>query len=143
MGKVKIRKLKKTDYSKGYCELLAQLTDVGNISKEKFEKTFNFLNSDIFVMEYNSKIIATGSIIIEQKFIHSCALYAHIEDIVVDKTYRGMGFGNLMMDRLIYFADKNNVSKISLNCRINNIKFYEKCGFKENEIQMVRINKLI
>lgn len=41
------------------------------------------------------KIVGTGSLILEQKFIHECALKGKIEEVVVDNTYRGRELGKL------------------------------------------------
>lgn len=39
------------------------------------------------------RIIGAGSLIIERKFIRGLGLCGHIEDIVVDKGYRGKNIG--------------------------------------------------
>ena len=40
-----------------------------------------------------SRIVGTATAAVERKFIHSCGKVAHIEDVVVDSTYRGKKLG--------------------------------------------------
>jgi GNAT superfamily N-acetyltransferase len=40
-----------------------------------------------------NKIIATATLLVELKFIRSCGKCGHIEDVVVDSTYRGLRLG--------------------------------------------------
>ncbi len=131
-----IRPLSLNDYYKDYINLLSQLTHIGDISFDQFQDTFHNLKSHIFVIENNNKIIVSGTIIIEQKFIHNCSKVGHIEDIVVDKDYRKFGLGKSMIEYLVCNAKKQNCYKIILDCDKNLIQFYEKIGFKEKNIQM-------
>ena len=139
---MEIRNLQKTDYNKNYLNLLEQLTKV---DKEKitFEKFKNFIddlnkNHKIIVIEFKNKIVATGTILIENKIIHGLSKVAHIEDIVVDEESRGMGLGKKIISFLIDIAEKENCYKVILNCKNKYIKFYEKCGLKPHAIQMVK-----
>lgn len=54
---------------------------------------------------------------------------AHFENIVVDKDYRGKGYGKKIMNILIQKSMKKNCYKSSLTCKDNNIRFYKSCGF--------------
>ena len=137
-----IRHLESMDFNKNYLHLLEQLTKV---DKEKitFEKFKNFVdnlnkNHKIIVIEFNNKIVATGTVLIENKIIHGLSKVAHIEDIVVDKESRGMGLGKKLISFLIDIAEKEKCYKVILNCKKEYIKFYEKCGLKNHAIQMVK-----
>ena len=46
------------------------------------------------------KIIGAGSVIIESKFVRNLGLCGHIEDIVVDKSYRGKNLGRRLIELL-------------------------------------------
>jgi glucosamine-phosphate N-acetyltransferase len=139
---MEFRNLQKTDYNKNYLNLLKQLTKVDKqkITFEKFENFINKLNKNhkIIVIEFKNKIVATGTVLIENKIIHGLRKVAHIEDIVVDKESRGMGLGKKIISFLIDIAEKENCYKVILNCRKENINFYEKCGLKNHAIQMVK-----
>jgi glucosamine-phosphate N-acetyltransferase len=81
-------------------------------------------------------IIATGTIILEPKFIHNNGTVGHIEDIVVDKDKNGLGIGKKLIDELVNIAINNGCYKVILNCSETNIGFYEKAGFKTKDRQM-------
>lgn len=134
MNNYNFRLIRADDYNKGYIELLSQLTTVGEISKDRFvlqlELVKKSIGHNIYVLEHNNKIIATGTLLIEFKIIHNCSSVSHIEDIVVDKNYRGQNIGKKLIEHLIYISKLNKCYKILLDCNEYNKKFYEKCGFK-------------
>lgn len=135
-----INKLSKNDYHKGFLELLEQLTEVNpdSISYEMFCEHLDSITSDIYVIKNISKnvIVASGSLLIEKKFIHGLSSVGHIEDIVVDCDYRGMGFGKQIVDYLVNKAKINGCYKVILDCSEQNVEFYKKCGFDEKGIEM-------
>ena len=136
MNNYEIRKLEKSDYYKGYFYLLNQLTNSPCITYDNFCKQFDLVNSRIYVIEDNNQIIASGTLLIERKFIHNISLVGHIEDIIVSNQYRGKKVGKQIINYLINIAKKENCYKIILNCKENIKEFYEKNGFKNNGLQM-------
>ena len=57
-----------------------------------------------------------------------------IDNVYVEKEYRGQGIGNKLMSRLISIATENKVTNITLEVRIGNIvarNLYKKFGFHE------------
>jgi len=130
------------DYNKGYLQLLKQLTiiDPDKISQKEFANIIERLNSNhqIIVIENpnTNKIIASGTIFIEQKFIHNMGLVAHIEDIIVDEKYRNEGLGRILIRTLTDIAKSKSCYKITLYCVDTNIKFYEKNGYIKKGYQM-------
>ena len=134
------RKLEYTDYEKNYFELLEQLTIAPKCDIDKFTSFIsNTLskNHQIFVTESENSIIASGTIIIEQKLIRNFGKVGHIEDIVVDKVYNGKGIGKKLINTLVEYAKDNGCYKVILDCRDDVVSFYEKCGFKKKENEMV------
>ncbi|KAL9241049.1 hypothetical protein vseg_015207 [Gypsophila vaccaria] len=141
----KIRRLEITDKSKGFIELLRQLTVCDSVSDVKFEARFRELSAEgdnhvICVVEDNNtgRIIATGSVFIEKKFIRNCGQVGHIEDVVVDASARGMNLGKKVIEYLTAHAQLMGCYKVILDCNAQNTAFYQKCGFKQKEIQMVK-----
>ena len=136
------RYLQKKDYNLQYLDLLEQLTKVNKelISRNDFSNFIDNLNENhqIIVVELDNNIIATGTILIENKLIHGISKVAHIEDIVVDKKSRGMGLGKKLISFLLNIAENKKCYKTILNCKKENIKFYEKCGLKHNGAEMVK-----
>ncbi|XP_050437653.1 glucosamine 6-phosphate N-acetyltransferase [Adelges cooleyi] len=132
-----LRPLCLDDYERGYIGLLSQLTSTGDVTKEMFTDTFNVMKNNnggthyIIVVHDTQKnrIVATGSLIIEKKFIHSCGKRARVEDIVVDSDYRGKGFGKIIVQRLIALAKILKCYKISLECLNAKVNWYGSMGF--------------
>ncbi|ERN09626.1 glucosamine 6-phosphate N-acetyltransferase [Amborella trichopoda] len=138
-----VRKLELTDYSKGFTELLSQLTLCPPITEDDFHSRFHELQSlgedhSICVIENSSshEIVATGSVFVEKKFIRNCGKAGHIEDVVVDSRVRGWGLGQMVVNYLSDYARSTGCYKVILDCDVENGQFYEKCGFKEKGVQM-------
>ncbi|KAI3674748.1 hypothetical protein L2E82_51974 [Cichorium intybus] len=140
----RVRKLEITDKNKGFMELLQQLIVCGPVTDDEFQNRFKEFESYgddhvICVIEdaTSSKIIATGSVFIEKKFIRGCGKVGHIEGIVVDSSARGLQLGKKVVNFLADHARSTGCYKVILDCSADNKAFYEKCGFKEKEIQMI------
>lgn len=125
------------DYHKQYLDLLKQLSEVGDISYEKFTMIFPKL-AGIYVIEdlITKKIIGSITLLIEQKIIHNAGRVAHIEDVVISKEYRKCGLGNFMVRQAIQEAEELGCYKVILDCDDRLISFYEKCGLKRKGTQM-------
>ncbi|KAE8711118.1 Glucosamine 6-phosphate N-acetyltransferase [Hibiscus syriacus] len=143
-GKFRVPKVELSDKSQGFIELLRQLTVCDSISDKEFEERFKEISMYgddhvICVMEdeTSSKIIASGSVFIE-KFTRNCGKVGHIEDVVVDARARGMRLGKEIEGYLADHARSMGCYKVILDCSDDKKVFYEKCGFKQKEIQMVR-----
>lgn len=131
-----IRKLELNDYDKGFLELLDQLSDTPKISREEFENHLKDVNSNIFVIEKDNVIVASGSLLIEKKIIHSGGKVGHMEDIVVHKANRGEKLGQIIVDHLIKFAKDEGCYKIIADCKDELLKFYNKTGFERRGLQI-------
>ena len=130
------RNIKIDDY-KDIIVLLKQLTKC-SYDKHSFEKYIDNLpnNQHHFVLEKEGKLIASGVLVIESKIIHNFRNVGHIEDIVVNKNYRGLGLGKKIIQYIISFAEKKDCYKVILNCDPKIQSFYESCDFKKYNIQM-------
>ena len=109
-----------------------------NLSVDEAKILFQSLpeNITVFVIKHWNKIIASGTVIIEQKFIHNGGKVAHIEDVIVHPNYRGSGAGKLLVEKLLEEAKKKGCYKTILNCDDKVVGFYEKLGFKKCSLQM-------
>ncbi|KYQ91353.1 glucosamine 6-phosphate N-acetyltransferase [Tieghemostelium lacteum] len=139
---IEFRSLEITDYEKGFSEVLQQLTEA------KFEKS-KFIERYLQMKQYNDtyfvivaedkssgKIVAAGSLIVEKKFIRGVTSCGHIEDIVVDKTYRGKNLGLKIIQQLKHLGKIMGCYKLILDCDEKNEKFYAKNGFERKAIMM-------
>ena len=130
------RRLEKGDYDKNYLELLKQLTVIGDISKEKYEATFDKIGAEVWVVEFEGKIIASVSLLLEQKVIHECGIVGHLEDVVVDRDYRKYGMGKFIIERIIKIARERGCYKLIGDCKSELLGFYEKNGFESKCVQI-------
>uniref|UniRef100_A0A183CN08 U2 snRNP auxiliary factor large subunit n=1 Tax=Globodera pallida TaxID=36090 RepID=A0A183CN08_GLOPA len=132
-----LRPLSLNDADLGFVELLEQLTSVRPLSVEQFKDRFTQLSGQkprgyhIFVIEKESskKIVATATLVLEWKFIHSCGARGRIEDVVVDREERGKHFGRILNEYLVSLARNLGVYKLSLECVDQLVPFYEKFGY--------------
>lgn len=140
------KKLESGDYYKGFLQLLERLTEVGTdeITYDSFSKHLQDRESNtqtyVIVDTKFNKIVATGTLIVEKKFIHKLSSVGHIEDIVVDEHYSGSGLGKKIVNILSDLSKSTGCYKTILNCAGKNVGFYQKCGFVEKEIEMVMYN---
>lgn len=133
--------LKEEELTQNYLNLLEQLTTVGSINLDDLKQHFRLINSNplhkVYVLKLNDgTIVATGTTLIEPKFIHGLSYVGHIEDIVADKNHRGKGYGKLMMKNLLKVCEEHKCYKVILDCKESNVGFYVKSGFIANGVEM-------
>eukprot|EP01113_Clastostelium_recurvatum_P011584 TRINITY_DN1591_c0_g1_i4.p1 TRINITY_DN1591_c0_g1~~TRINITY_DN1591_c0_g1_i4.p1 ORF type:complete len:180 (-),score=33.25 TRINITY_DN1591_c0_g1_i4:405-920(-) len=141
------RPLQINDYAKGFCSLLAQLTDITGLTKEAYEARWNEMAkaNDALGPTYHvvvcedlntKKLVACGTLLVERKFIRNGGLCGHIEDIVVDASVRGKSLGLHLINNLKEIGRKAGCYKLILDCSDKNVPFYERCGFTKKELMM-------
>ncbi|WWD21053.1 hypothetical protein CI109_105534 [Kwoniella shandongensis] len=140
-----LRPLSSTDNARGHFDLLSVLTVAPPLSAKTYKDTFNELKSCpntyftiVIVHRESDKVVGCGSLIVERKFVRNAGLVGHIEDIAVSKTMQGRKLGIKIIKALEEIGRTRGCYKIILDCSDSNIPFYEKCGFKHKEFQMVR-----
>ncbi|XRM44046.1 Glucosamine-phosphate N-acetyltransferase-like protein [Aspergillus tubingensis] len=138
----KIRPVRRSDYSRGYLDVLRVLTTVGTITEEQWNKRYDWISSRndeyylLVICDGEDRIVGTGSLIVERKFIHELGLVGHIEDIAVDKSQQGKKLGLRIIQALDYVAAQVGCYKSILDCSEANEGFYLKCGFKRAGLEM-------
>jgi len=105
-----------------------------NFSKPVNSEYLSDPNSTTIVISVEDIIVGVASIHIIQKLTRILGI---IEDVAVNKKYRGKGVGKKLVERLILIGKQKNCDKIVLSSSEENSKFYEKIGFKKKELQMV------
>lgn len=123
----------------GFLDVLEELTEVNLTPTEAISAFWNIMvrmNGTIFVAINENKVVGTAAVHILPKFVHRLGSVALIEDVVVNNSFRNKGVGQDLMTEVVNFAKQRDVYKIILNCNLNNIPFYEKCGFSTSEYQM-------
>jgi glucosamine-phosphate N-acetyltransferase len=146
-----VRRIHPDDYDRGFLGILSELTKIGEISKAQyigilfipnsFIEQLNKMPTDTYIVlvafdTVDNKIVGTGTLLIERKFIHGCGSAGHIEDVVISETRRGQSLGKLLVDSLVREARQAGCYKVVLDCSEKNTAFYERCGFARKEVQM-------
>jgi glucosamine-phosphate N-acetyltransferase len=140
--KYKIKELKKKHITKELFETLGHLSDSTRIDIKKGRKIFKEIkkskNHFIYAAfdKENKEVIGMITLLVEPKFIHDCGYLGHIEDVVVRKDYEGLGIGKELIKKATKQAKKSECYRVILNCSDENMKFYEKHGYKQHESSM-------
>lgn len=115
------RPLRRSDFHLGYLDVLRVLTTVGEISESMWNERYDYLfkrNDEyymIVICDGTGKIVGTGSLIVERKFIHALGLVGHIEDIAVAQDQQGKKLGLRIIQTLDYVAEKVGCYKVFLS----------------------------
>ncbi|EMR72507.1 putative glucosamine 6-phosphate acetyltransferase protein [Eutypa lata UCREL1] len=141
-----IRPLVRDDHARGFYECLKVLTWVGGDgdgqpSAAEFRTRFDEMAAAagtyyFLVIEWEGRVVGTGELVVEKKFIHNHGKVAHVEEIAVAREHQGKGLGLAMMRALESVAVAVGCYKSILNCGPRNEPFYAKCGFENSGIEM-------
>ena len=139
---IAIRKLNKEDFHKGFFECLFDLfsQEVGLTPLEAEEILSRVCSNPaycFFVAELEGKIVGAATLLIEQKFVLKGAKFGHLEDVAVREEYRRCGIGRSLVEALSAEAEREGCHMVRLDCTEGKRAFYEKCGFKKEELTMM------
>ena len=137
-----IRELELDDFD-NFMNLIKQLNSEILMNERKFaDYLLNIKgNSDKFIFVIEEEIdnikylVGTCCIMIEQKIIHNYGFVAHIEDLVIDKKFKGKKYGSKLLKFCKDIAEQLNCYKIILNCKEEIKEFYIKNGFEFKQLQ--------
>lgn len=136
MAEIDFRAVKRSDL-KEVILLLNQLKEI-DVSKINLNKAWSdFISnssSNSIVGIYNNKVVAYGSLVVENKIRGEVA--GHIEDIVVDSNVRGKMIGVALIKELIKIGEIKGCYRITLFCKETLVKFYSRNGFEVNNVVM-------
>lgn len=130
-----LRPIRLSDFEAIY-PVLAQLTSIGETTLQTFTDRFNWMkNSGVYYVivcceKETGKLVGTATLIVEYKFIHSCADRGRVEDVVVDESCRGKALGKLLVESCTALSKKLGCYKTSLECSVKNSPFYGKMGYE-------------
>lgn len=98
-------------------------------------------NCHCLVAEDGGKVIGFGSL-----SVYLTPVYGYkgkIEDMVVDKNYRGQGLGRKLLESLINIAKEKNIKSLYLTsnpARQTAIRLYESAGFEKKDTGIYYLN---
>lgn len=111
-----------------------------NITKEYFNNFItNVLNDNhiiIILEDENENIIGTGTILIEEKLTYGGCKMGHIENILIDEKYRGKGYGEKIVNKLLEICREKKCYRVDLNCSSELENFYKKNSFEKKYLCM-------
>ncbi|TVY36763.1 Glucosamine 6-phosphate N-acetyltransferase [Lachnellula occidentalis] len=142
------RSLRRSDYKLGHLDVLADLAHIGDISEAEWTERFDYLakcEGTYLVLviveagddEHEEKrIVGTGTLVVERKFLFKLGIQGHIEDIGIKADQQGKGLGIKMLNALDLIAKEVGCYKTILDCSAKNEGFYIKCGYDKEGTEM-------
>lgn len=119
-----IRQVQSDTERYNYIDLIKQMNNyssqTNNLSDEQLE--------EIYALFYNNIMVGTAKLHIENKLYEPVG---HIEDVVVDSSYRHRGYGQALVKYLVNLANDMGCYKAVLACKPELASFYKSCGLKE------------
>ena len=120
--------------------LLPQLSQKANsISKEALEEIISSNNTLLIAADHgDSKMVGTLTIVFYRTPV---GLRARIEDVVVDKDYRGKGIGQALIQYAVDKAKQTGCTSVDLTSRPDRVqanRLYQKIGFKSIKTNVYR-----
>ncbi|TVY46748.1 Glucosamine 6-phosphate N-acetyltransferase, partial [Lachnellula occidentalis] len=107
-----LRSLQRSDYARGFLDCLRVLTTVGDVTEAQWDERYTWMETQgkggyyPLVVDDGTRIVGTGSLIVERKFIHNLGIAGHIEDIAVAKDQQGKKLGLKIIQALDFIAEK-------------------------------------
>jgi PhnO protein len=132
-SKIKIRKIKTQDLDfvyKSICELENEELNF-KIFEEIFNENISNPKNIYLIAENENEGIGFLSFH-TQNLLHHCGLVGEIQEFFIDKDYRGKGFGRQLIQKIMDYADQNNLKSIEVTTnrrRVENVLIYENLGF--------------
>ena len=121
--------------------LLSQLSDsVHTISEEELNTLLSSSQSHLYALEYDEKFIGMVTLCIYQC---PTGWKAWIEDVVVDRNYRGKGYGKLMIEKVIEQCRNRGNVTLMLTSRPSRVvanQLYRSLGFETRETNVYKMS---
>jgi len=139
------RPLQRTDYTAGHLDVLGDLAWIGSITEEQWTAQFDLMskcNGTYYVLVLvdgngeEAKIVGTGALIVERKFLCELGTQGHIEDIAIKAEYQGKRFGFKLIEALDHIASQVGCYKTVLDTSQGKTAFYEKNGYENSGCAM-------
>lgn len=118
-----LRPLASTDYHRGHLALLSVLTVAPDAGELAWHRQFEAMMVEegkangtyycIVIVEIETdRIVGGGTLMMERKFIRHLGSVGHLEDIVVDTSVQGKGFGKLIIETLTQLSESLGAYKV-------------------------------
>ena len=127
-----LRPLASGDYARGHLDVLRALTSVPDVGEAAWEGRFAEMRDAQprayypLVLVEQGRIVATGTLFLERKFIRALGAAGHIEDIAVDKSQQGKGLGRVIIAALTAVSEAVGAYKTILDCSEENQREWQR-----------------
>lgn len=142
-----LRPLSSSDYARGHLTLLATLTVCPDIGPTAWSTRYSEIVALtgtyyplVIVDKETDDLVATGSLVIERKFIRGAGLTGHIEDIAVSDKMQGKGLGKKLIEALSAVSEAVGAYKVraGAGAREERTRFGACMGNEETEQELTR-----
>ncbi|KAH8764072.1 glucosamine 6-phosphate N-acetyltransferase [Hyaloscypha finlandica] len=139
------RPLQRTDFNEGHLDVIRDLAYVGDITEDLWIERFDLMRNCkgtyyvVVIVDENrvgGKIVGTGTLMVEKKFLFKLATQGHIEDIAIKSDQQGKKLGLRLIEALDYVAEKVGCYKNILDTSEGKEGFYNKCGYEKAGSEM-------
>ncbi|QDS77673.1 hypothetical protein FKW77_003370 [Venturia effusa] len=136
------RPLYRSDYNNGHLDILRDLAHVGEISERDWIERFDLMASCkgtyyvLVIVDASGRLVGTGTLMVEKKFLYRLGTQGHIEDIAIKKEAQGKKFGVKLLEALDYIAAEVGCYKTILDCSPEKEGFYVKCQYEKAGSEM-------
>ena len=130
---LQIRKVENKDLDfiyKSICELENEELDF-QVFKEIFNENISNPKNLYLIAENENESLGFISFH-TQNLLHHGGLVGEIQEFFIDQNHRGKGIGRQLIDKIMQFADQNNLKSIEVATnrrREENVLIYENLGF--------------
>lgn len=111
-------------------EVMRNAGRVGSVTEEMWAERCEWLRSmraSYFVLVITApsvdgaydRVVATGTVFFEHKFLHGLGIVGHVEDIAVARDQKGKKMGLRILEALIHVAGERGCYKVSLFRRVH------------------------
>jgi len=107
------------------------------VSPEVLKRAFRYVVHNprkvkVYVALADGEIVGTASLHLGHYSTWNDNFYGHVEDLIVDPSFRGRGLASRLLGRIIEAAREENLARLELNTKNHNRaarKLYERMGF--------------
>ena len=130
-----MRPLASTDYNRGHLSVLSILSETPDVGAHSWVSQFHDLRDTpatyyilVIVSKDTDRIVASGGVFIERKFLRGLGRVGHIEDIAVAPEMQGKKLGLRIIQALLHISEGAGSYKTILNCSDENLRTFNSCS---------------
>lgn len=104
-----------------------------SVTPAALRKVLGHPDIEIWVARAGARIVGMATLIVVHKLY---VISSHVEDVVVDKRYRGQGFGTALVKKLVERARAHRARAVEFTSRPSRVaanNLYQKLGFKKRD----------